>query len=265
MTFAASPSPLSGAPGMPPTPPAPPALPQAAGARLLAMASSAAVAVREAAGGERGRSHSEQLGPSLPAPAPFEAAGLCSLPRRLHTPEESQMGTRLEPGARAVPADCSLPAALITIAARETRVYLCFDPPRPTAHALELFSVGETVKRDGGVQLQTEPFHCSHQVSWGIYLRSSPRTRCTLCKASLWDPVQPMEAESAAPPLRPSPSAASRHGPAVEAFTQMHPCTGSRLTRRKRKDSPWVISLGLFGFICFLFFCLLCLGLVLLL
>lgn len=169
MTFAASPSPLSGAPGMSPTPGTPGASP-AAGARLLAIASPRRQLRGRGCewGGPAGTGASPrgQPGPSLPAPEAL--TDLRGIPE----------GKRFDPGAgpslRAVPFPPLLSPSRAGNRRKFPRVFVLRSP---TTHGFELCSVGVTAKRDGEVQLQTKravPFHCFHHISWGIHLLSSP-------------------------------------------------------------------------------------------
>lgn len=94
------------------------------------------------------------------------------------------------------------------------------------------------------------PFHCFHLVSWGINsavpLEHDVRFLCgTRC--SRWRQNRQLHASA------PAPAPGARHGPAVGAPTQIHLCTGPRLAKRRCEDSPCVISLRLFRFICCLF------------
>lgn len=97
----------------------------------------------------------------LSRPGSFGAAGLGSPPRRSHTSEESQMESGLirEPG----------PSVLVTIAARETRVYLCFDPPRPTASNCPQSVTGRFSCRQGALCLSTASSRFS-----GVFSSAAP-------------------------------------------------------------------------------------------
>lgn len=212
------------------TPPAPPALPQAAGARPFAVASPRTAApwpwpCLGRAGGDR--SSPTRRGGGGRAASRGNRAGL-GLGAVLHLAQSPGGGKRLDAGGRGVPAGCSLPAAPIATAARESRAFLCAltagEKPRSSSawgHMALNCPIWERQRRVAGRFGCKKGTRCLsrhiHQLSRGIYP-----------DGPAGNPMQPRESLSAGsrasdgsrtgssappPPLQPRSPGPARPGP----------------------------------------------------
>lgn len=161
----------------------------------------------------------------------------------------------------AVPAGCSLPAVPITVAARETRMYLRFDPPRPMALNCPLWERQQIVTGRFSCKRGAQCISIASITFPGAFTSAVPlEIRCTRCKVSLRDPMQPMEAKSAAPRLRHSPSAGRSTRPGRRGTHslcgQTRPCYWVSLVEKEVRRFTLGDFFGVVWFICFLFVCL---------
>lgn len=233
MTFAASPSQRRGAPGMlhthpPGTPgPSPGRWSSAVCRRKPPHGSSVAVAVAVLGARRRGQKQPHAEGGGGAGSLPGQPSW--ARPRGRPTPgTKPRRGKRLDAGGRGVPAGCSLPAAPIATAARESRAFLCAltagEKPRSSSawgHMALNCPIWERQRRVAGRFGCKKGTRCLsrhiHQLSRGIYP-----------DGPAGNPMQPRESLSAGsrasdgsrtgssappPPLQPRSPGPARPGP----------------------------------------------------